>query len=107
MKNTKQENDDEENDEENYREFEEIKEMVRYFRDRSLFYLDWLKLSQEEIQELRENADFNNEFFQLDYSLANLSILREYKERNNEVYQSDLNDEELQKNLREWRKSKW
>ncbi len=29
----KEENDDEENDEENYREFEEIKKMVLYFRD--------------------------------------------------------------------------
>ncbi|GAA6982259.1 acyl carrier protein [Helicobacter pylori] len=41
----KEENDDEEDDEENYREFEEIKEMVRYFRDRNLFYLDWYEMS--------------------------------------------------------------
>ncbi|GAA7181005.1 hypothetical protein HpCK102_12600 [Helicobacter pylori] len=41
----KEKNDDEEDDEENYREFEEIKKMVLYFRDRSLFYLDWYELS--------------------------------------------------------------
>lgn len=46
----KEQNDDEEGDEANYREFEEIKEMALYFRDRSLFYLDWLELSEEEIQ---------------------------------------------------------
>ncbi len=95
----KEENDDEEN----YREFEEIKKMVLYFRDRSLFYLDWYELSQEEIQEERENVDYHNELLQLDYSLKNLSILKEYKERNNEVYQKSLNDEELQNDLREWR----
>ncbi|GAA7385249.1 hypothetical protein BD0137_09280 [Helicobacter pylori] len=80
--------------------------MVLYFRDRSLFYLDWYELSQEEIQEERENVDYNDEFLQLDYSLANLMKLREYKERNNEVYQSDLNHEKLQNNLQEWRRSK-
>ncbi|WP_367694000.1 dynamin family protein, partial [Helicobacter pylori] len=66
----KAENDDENDDEENYREFEEIKEMVLYFRDRALFYLDWYELSEEEIQEQRENVDYNNEFLQLHYSLA-------------------------------------
>ncbi len=99
----KEENDNEEDDEENYREFEEIKKMVLYFRDRSLFYLDWYELSQEEIQEERENVDYHNELLQLDYSLANLSRLKGYKERNNEVYQKDLNNEELQNDLREWR----
>ncbi len=99
----KEQNDDEEDDEANYREFEEIKKMVLYFRDLNLFYLDWYELSQEEIQEERENVDYNNEFLQLDYSLKNLSRLREFKERHNEVYQECLNDEELQNNLREWR----
>lgn len=47
----KEQNDDEEDNEANYREFEEIKKMVLYFRDRSLFYLDWYDLSQEGIQE--------------------------------------------------------
>ncbi|MGL2831967.1 dynamin family protein [Helicobacter pylori] len=97
------ENEDEEDDEANYREFEEIKKMVLYFRDRSLFYLDWYELSEEEIQEQRENVDYNNEFLQLDYSLKNLSRLREYKENYNENYQKSLNDEELQNNLRKWK----
>ncbi len=99
----KEENDDEEDDEANYREFEEIKKMALYFRDRNLFFLDWYDLSQEEIQEYREKVDYNDSFFQLDYSLKNLSILKWYKERNEKVYQECLNDEELQNNLREWR----
>ncbi|GAA9638409.1 GTPase [Helicobacter pylori] len=102
----KAENDDEEDEEENYREFEEIKEMVLYFRDRSLFYLDWYELSEEEIQKGRDSMDYNNELLQLHYSLENLQTLREFKEGNNEVYQESLNDEELQNDLREWRRSK-
>ncbi len=99
----KEENDDEEDDEANYREFEEIKKMALYFRDRSLFYLDWYDLSQEEIQKYRDWIDYDNELLQLDYSLRNLSILKGYKERNEKAYQDYLNDEELQNNLREWR----
>ncbi len=99
----KEENDDENDDEENYREFEEIKKMVLYFRDRSLFYLDWYELSQEEIQKHRDSMDYDNELLQLDYSLTNLQILREYKERSNKIYQSNLNGEELQNDLRKWR----
>ncbi|EJB28632.1 hypothetical protein HPNQ4099_1237 [Helicobacter pylori NQ4099] len=90
-------------EETNYREFEEIKEMVLYFRDLSLFYLDWYDLSKRKTKQHRENVDYHNELLQLDYSLANLSILKGYKERNNEVYQSELNDEEFQNNLREWK----
>ncbi|WP_097695342.1 dynamin family protein [Helicobacter pylori] len=90
-------------EETNRREFEEIKEMVLYFRELCLFYLDLLELSEEEIQEQRENVDYNNEFLQLDYSLKNLSRLREYKENYNENYQKSLNDEELQNNLRKWK----
>ncbi|GAA9772188.1 acyl carrier protein [Helicobacter pylori] len=102
----KEQNEDEEDDEANYREFEEIKEMVLYFRDRSLFYLDWYELSEEEIQKGRDSMDYNNELLQLHYSLENLQTLREFKEGNNEVYQESLNDEELQNDLREWRRSK-
>ncbi len=90
----------------NRREFEEIKKMALYFRDYWMFYLDWYELSQEEIQEERENVDYHNELLQLDYSLKNLLRLKGYKERNNEVYQKSLNDEELQNNLREWRRTK-
>ncbi|QQW64855.1 hypothetical protein HGI45_04835 [Helicobacter pylori] len=77
--------------------------MVLYFRDRNLFYLDWYELSQEEIQKERDSMDYDNKLLQLDYSLANLSILKGYKERNEKVYQKSLNDEELQNNLREWK----
>ncbi|MFP6131855.1 dynamin family protein [Helicobacter pylori] len=102
----KEQNDDEEDEEANYREFEEIKEMVLYFRDLSLFFLDWYELSQEEIQKERDSMNYDNELLQLDYSLKNLSRLKRYKERNNEVYQRSLNNEELQNDLREWRQSK-
>ncbi|MGN8475621.1 acyl carrier protein, partial [Helicobacter pylori] len=50
--------------------------------------------------------DYDNKLLQLDYSLRNLSILKGYKERNERVYQKCLNDEELQKKLREWRRLK-
>ncbi|GHQ72222.1 hypothetical protein VN0403_10220 [Helicobacter pylori] len=99
----KAENDDEEDEEENYREFEEIKEMVLYFRDRSMFYLDCYDLSQEEIEEERENVDYSNEFLQLEFSLKNLLTLMAYRETHEEVYQESLNNEELQNDLREWR----
>ncbi|WP_080332670.1 acyl carrier protein [Helicobacter pylori] len=99
----KEQNDDEEDDEANYREFEEIKKMVLYFRDCSLFFLDWLELSQEEIQKERDSMDYFNELLQLHYSLENLQMFREYKETNEEYYQESLNNEELQNNLREWR----
>ncbi|GAA8083810.1 hypothetical protein HpNP74_09170 [Helicobacter pylori] len=102
----KAENDDEEDDEANYREFEEIKKMALYFRDWCMFRLDWYDLSQEEIQQCRDWMDEDNELLQLDYSLKNLLRLREYKERNEKGYQESLNDEELQNNLREWRRSK-
>ncbi|MBM0623904.1 dynamin-like GTPase family protein, partial [Helicobacter pylori] len=61
----KEQNDDEEDEEENYREFEEIKKMVLYFRDRNLFCLDWYDLSQEEIQKYRDWIDYDNELLQL------------------------------------------
>ncbi|UOS27604.1 dynamin-like GTPase family protein [Helicobacter pylori] len=90
-------------EETNRREFEEIKKMVLFFRDRALFYLDWYELSQEEIQKERDSMDYDNKLLQLDYSLANLSRLKGYKERNEKVYQESLNDEELQNDLRKWR----
>ncbi|GAA7374233.1 acyl carrier protein [Helicobacter pylori] len=102
----KEQNDDEWDDEANYREFEEIKKMVLYFRDLNLFYLDWYEWSEEEIQEAREELDNCNKLLQLDYSLKNLQRLREIKEKENEYYQECLNDEELQNNLREWRRTK-
>ncbi|GHR36155.1 dynamin family protein [Helicobacter pylori] len=102
----KEENDDEENDEANYRKFEEIKKMALYFRDYYMFCLDWYDLSQEKIQEYRDLIDYRNEMLQLDYSLKNLQRLREFKEEENNDYQEFLNDEELQNDLREWRRTK-
>ncbi|GAA8330403.1 hypothetical protein HpKG96_14060 [Helicobacter pylori] len=102
----KEQNDDEEDDEANYREFEEIKKMVLYFRDWCMFCLDWYDLSQEKIQEFRDAMDNDNRLLQLDYSLKNLSILKRFKERNEKTYQEYLNDEELQNDLREWRSQK-
>ncbi|MFP6310298.1 dynamin family protein [Helicobacter pylori] len=90
----------------NRREFEEIKEMVLYFRDWCMFRLDWYELSQEETKKQRAYVYYNNELLQLDYSLKNLQTLREYKEALSDHYQECLNDEELQNELREWRRSK-
>ncbi|WRG58850.1 dynamin-like GTPase family protein [Helicobacter pylori] len=102
----KEENDDEEDNEANYREFEEIKKMVLYFRDWCMFRLDWYELSKKETKRYRKSVDYYNELLQLHYSLENLQTLREFKEKENEDYQESLNDEELQNNLREWRRSK-
>ncbi|WQS29371.1 dynamin family protein [Helicobacter pylori] len=99
----KEENDDEEDDEENYQEFEEIKEMVLFFKDCALCCLDCDDLSQEEIQEFREGIDVYNGLLQLDYSLRNLMMLREFKEEMNEDYQEGLSNEKFQNDLREWR----
>ncbi len=96
----------EEDDEANYREFEQIKKMVLYFRDRTLFYLDWYELSKKETKRYRKSVDYHNELLQLHYSLENLQTLREFKETNEKVYQESLNDEELQNELREWRRTK-
>ncbi len=63
-------------------------------------------MSEEEIQKERDSMDYDNELLQLDYSLKNLSRLKGYKENNKEFYQECLNDEELQNNLREWRRTK-
>ncbi|GAA7132587.1 hypothetical protein ID0302_01240 [Helicobacter pylori] len=100
----KEENDDEENDEENYQEFEEIKKMVLYFRDRSWLYLNWYDLIQEERQRERDSMDYTNKLLQLEFSLANLMILRKFKENLSNTYQESLNNKTLQSNLREWRK---
>ncbi len=102
----KEENDDEEDDEANYREFEEIKKMVLYFRDLNLFYLDWLELSKKETKRCRKSVDYHNELLQLHYSLENLQTLREFKEEEDNDYQECLNNEELQNDLREWRRTK-
>ncbi|MGL2841189.1 acyl carrier protein, partial [Helicobacter pylori] len=88
------------------REFEEIKKMVLYFRDRSMYGIDSWDLSQEEIREYREKIEYCNELLELEFSLGNLIIFKGFKERNEKVYQDHLNNEELQNDLREWRQSK-
>ncbi|WP_121011816.1 dynamin family protein [Helicobacter pylori] len=102
----KAENDDEEDEEINRREFEEIKEMLLYFRDLNLFFLDWLELSKKETKRCRKSVDYYNELLQLHYSLENLQTLREFKEEEDNDYQESLNNEELQNNLQEWRRTK-
>ncbi len=87
----------------NKREFEEIKKMALYFRDRSMYYLDCGDLSKKETKKQRKQVDYDNELLQLDYSLENLQRLREFKEALSDHYQESLNDEELQNDLREWR----
>ncbi|GAA9046223.1 acyl carrier protein [Helicobacter pylori] len=101
----KEENDDESDDEENYREFEEIKKMVLYFRDCWMFVVEQLdgKSSQEELQKHKGFVNRNNKLLQLDYSLENLQRLMEYRATNEEVYQADLNNSGLQKDLQEWK----
>ncbi|GAA7203089.1 hypothetical protein HpCK2_11160 [Helicobacter pylori] len=91
--------------EENYQEFEEIKKMVLYFRDCWMFVVEQLdgKSSQEEIRKYKGFVNRNNKLLQLDYSLENLQRLMEYRAINEEVYQADLNNSGLQKDLQEWK----
>ncbi|PUD90027.1 hypothetical protein C2R44_02510 [Helicobacter pylori] len=63
-------------------------------------------MSKKETKRYRKSVDYHNELLQLHYSLENLQTLREYKETNEKDYQESLNNEELQNNLREWRRSK-
>lgn len=63
-------------------------------------------MSEEETKGCRKSVDYHNELLQLHYSLENLQTLREFKETNEKVYQESLNDEELQNDLREWRRTK-
>ncbi len=71
-----------------------------------MFGLDWYELSKKETKRYRKSVDYHNELLQLHYSLENLQTLREFKEEADNNYQESLNDEELQNDLREWRRSK-
>ncbi len=85
----KEENDDdEENDEENYREFEEIKKMVLYFRDCWMFVVEQLdgKSSQTELQKYKGFVNCNNKLLQLEFSMKNLLTLRQFKDTYREWY---------------------
>ncbi len=84
----KEENDDEENNEENYREFEEIKKMVLYFRDCWMFVVEQLdgKSSQTELQKYKGFVNRNNKLLQLEFSMKNLLTLRQFKDTYREWY---------------------
>ncbi|GAA6860527.1 hypothetical protein HpHNI38_12710 [Helicobacter pylori] len=85
----KEENDDEENnDEENYREFEEIKKMVLYFRDCWMFVVEQLdgKSSQTDLQKYKGFVSRNNKLFQSEFSMKNLLTLRQSKDTYREWY---------------------
>ncbi|WRC64374.1 dynamin family protein [Helicobacter pylori] len=84
----KEENDDEENDEKNYREFEEIKKMVLYFRDCWMFVVEQLdgKSSQTDLQEYKGFVSRNNKLLQLEFSMKNLLTLRQFKDTYREWY---------------------
>ncbi len=72
--------------EENKREFEEIKKMVLFYKELNMYGIDSWDLSQEEIRECREGIEYCNKLLQLDYSLKNLSILKDFKEANERDY---------------------
>lgn len=96
----KEENDDEENDEENYREFEEIKEetnrrerefeeikkIVSECRDYNKLYIENSGLSFEELQGHRDEVNYFNKLLQLEFSMKNLLILRQFKDTYREWY---------------------
>ncbi|WRB39887.1 dynamin family protein [Helicobacter pylori] len=103
----KEQNDDEWDDETNYREFEEIKEMVLFYKELNMYGIDSWDLSQEEIQEYREEIESYNELLELEFSLRNLLILKGFKEASERDYQENwLNNSDFQNNLREWRRTK-
>ncbi len=79
---------EENNDEENYREFEEIKKMVLYFRDCWMFVVEQLngKSSQTELQKYKGFVSRNNKLLQLEFSMKNLLTLRQFKDTYREWY---------------------
>ncbi len=61
------------------------------------------KSSQTELQKYKGFVSRNNKLLQLDYSLENLQRLRKYRATHEEIYQADLNNSGLQKDLQEWK----
>ncbi|GAA7279542.1 acyl carrier protein [Helicobacter pylori] len=103
----KEQNDDEWDDEANYREFEEIKEMILFFRDFQEFSIqNDYSLSQKEIQDYLERIVRHNNMLQLRNSPENFYEFRRFKEVNEKDYENLLNNKKLQKKLQEWRRSK-
>ncbi|WP_080244252.1 dynamin family protein [Helicobacter pylori] len=91
--------------EENYREFEEIRGMILFFRDFQEFSISCnYNLSRKEIQDYSEAIACHNNMLQLDYSPENFYEFKRFKEVNEKDYENLLNDKKLQNKLQEWRK---
>ncbi|WQV91595.1 dynamin-like GTPase family protein [Helicobacter pylori] len=91
----------------NEREFEKIREMILLFRDFQEFSIqNDYSLSQEKIQDYSERIVHHNNMLQLRNSPENFYEFRRFKEVNEKDYENLLNNEKLQKKLREWRRSK-
>ncbi|ADU84946.1 hypothetical protein HPSA_04830 [Helicobacter pylori SouthAfrica7] len=89
------------------REFEEIREMILFFRDFQEFSMSCdYNLSRKEIQDYSEAIARHDVMLQLDYSPENFYEFKRFKEVNEKDYQNLLNNERLQNKLREWRRSK-
>ncbi|AGT74252.1 hypothetical protein HPSA20_1023 [Helicobacter pylori SouthAfrica20] len=89
------------------REFEEIREMILFFRDFQKFSMSCdYNLSRKEIQDYSEAIARHDVMLQLDYSPENFYEFKRFKEVNEKDYQNLLNNERLQNKLREWRRSK-
>ncbi|RVY40224.1 hypothetical protein ECC21_03045 [Helicobacter pylori] len=81
--------------------------MVLFYKELNMYCIDSWDLSQEEIQEYREEIESYNELLELEFSLRNLLILKGFKEASERDYQENwLNNSDFQNNLREWRRSK-
>ncbi|EJB31536.1 hypothetical protein BGL55_02330 [Helicobacter pylori] len=78
--------------------------MVLFYKELNMYGIDSWDLSQEEIREYREKIEYYNKLLQLDYSLRNLSILKDFKEANERDYQENwLNNSDFQNDLRKWK----
>ncbi len=91
----------------NEREFEKIREMILFFRDFQEFSIqNNYSLSQEEIQDYSERIVRHNNMLQLRNSPENFYEFRRFKEVNEKDCENLLNNEKIQKKLREWRRTK-
>ncbi len=89
------------------REFEQIREMILFFRDFQEFSIQCnYNLSRKEIQDYSEAIARHNNMLQLDYSPENFYEFKRFKEVNEKDYENLLNDERLQNKLQKWRRTK-
>ncbi len=89
------------------REFEQIREMILFFRDFQEFSIQCnYNLSRKEIQDYSEAIVRHNNMLQLDYSPENFYEFKRFKEVNEKDYENLLNDEKLQNKLQKWRRTK-